>query len=278
MVRMYIYVCVCVREHRTWSMFRSDSVRETNLLVCAGYGDITPPRYNRLGMVVITFIQLATASSFIEAIAVRQQKSMEVFTEAIQRRSMDMRKQTRSREPMFSAAQSDSISAEGATTKAGLAPLEVAHPTPPGAGETANPAAVDLSVATFQLKVLAVVLAVYVVGGGVMFARLEGWSIVDGIYFATVTASTVGYGDFAPTRPVSRSVWPLYALIGVAAISVFLAALQAKAQARRDYTRLYRLERALGMSGASSRGAPAGVSNNATKGAAQHNPAAAVSV
>jgi hypothetical protein len=33
---------------------------------------------------------------------------------------------------------------------------------------------------------------------------LEGWSKIDGIYFAFITGLTIGYGDLAPVRGISR--------------------------------------------------------------------------
>jgi len=40
------------------------------------------------------------------------------------------------------------------------------------------------------------------------YREVEGWSIVDAIYFSVMTMSTVGYGDFAPSTPYTRSfIW-----------------------------------------------------------------------
>jgi len=33
---------------------------------------------------------------------------------------------------------------------------------------------------------------------------IEGWSKIDGIYFAFITGLTIGYGDLAPIRGISR--------------------------------------------------------------------------
>ena len=32
----------------------------------------------------------------------------------------------------------------------------------------------------------------------------EPWTLIDALYFCTVSMSTVGYGDFAPSSPASR--------------------------------------------------------------------------
>lgn len=41
---------------------------------------------------------------------------------------------------------------------------------------------------------------------GMLIARLEGWPIGSGAYFAFVTGLTIGYGDFVPTRFSTRLI------------------------------------------------------------------------
>lgn len=62
---------------------------------------------------------------------------------------------------------------------------------------------------------------------GLFVAHLEGWPMIDGVYFAFVTSLTVGYGDLVPTRLLSRVIAIALGFSGilltglVAAISVF---------------------------------------------------------
>lgn len=51
--------------------------------------------------------------------------------------------------------------------------------------------------------VLSVLVGVMVVLG-LAVARIEGWAVFDGFYFAFVTGLTVGYGDLVPTHMFSR--------------------------------------------------------------------------
>ena len=51
---------------------------------------------------------------------------------------------------------------------------------------------------------------------GLLVGRLEGWNMVDSIYYSISTASTVGFGDKAPTRQVSRFVASLCIPLAVA--------------------------------------------------------------
>lgn len=50
---------------------------------------------------------------------------------------------------------------------------------------------------------------------GLVIGRLEKWPRLDAIYFAFVTATTVGYGDFRPTHPFSRFIAIFIALTGL---------------------------------------------------------------
>jgi hypothetical protein len=41
---------------------------------------------------------------------------------------------------------------------------------------------------------------------GVVIGRLEGWPLGDAVYFAFVSGLTIGYGDLAPSEPLSRAL------------------------------------------------------------------------
>jgi Ca2+-binding EF-hand superfamily protein len=53
--------------------------------------------------------------------------------------------------------------------------------------------------------------------GGIAIGRLEGWSLVDSIYYAFITAGTVGYGDVSPTSPGARLWAVIFIPLAVAA-------------------------------------------------------------
>jgi potassium channel subfamily K len=79
----------------------------------------------------------------------------------------------------------------------------------------------DLSL-THCLVAIFAYLGVAVLAYSLVF---EKWPIVDSIYFATVTFTTIGYGDLAPTSDASRLFTAFFALAGIAAFGIALGVL-----------------------------------------------------
>ena len=61
-------------------------------------------------------------------------------------------------------------------------------------------------------------LLAYFSFGCVAYNWLEGWSPVDSVYFLTVMATTVGYGDVTPTTDAGKLFTAIYALIGITTV------------------------------------------------------------
>ena len=66
-----------------------------------------------------------------------------------------------------------------------------------------------------------IILVTYYAVGGLAYDELEGWPLLDTMYFLTVTITTVGYGDIAPETDAGKLFTVAYAVIGV--IFVFAA-------------------------------------------------------
>ena len=52
---------------------------------------------------------------------------------------------------------------------------------------------------------------------GMLVGKREGWSFSDSIYYAFITATTVGYGDYHPKTRIAK-----YLAIGIAFVGLLL--------------------------------------------------------
>lgn len=58
---------------------------------------------------------------------------------------------------------------------------------------------------------------------GHAIGRIEKWSTSDAIYHAFINATTVGYGDFRPTKPASKALSVILALVGLVFTGIVVA-------------------------------------------------------
>jgi voltage-gated potassium channel len=66
-------------------------------------------------------------------------------------------------------------------------------------------------------------LAIVIIMFGLVVGRFESWGHCDSIYWAFITATTVGYGDIRPKKRCSRLLSILIALIGVTFTGLIVA-------------------------------------------------------
>lgn len=69
---------------------------------------------------------------------------------------------------------------------------------------------------------LALYFAIYVVASLFIFGLEEGWLPLDCIYFAVITLTTAGLGDFVPTTDANKIVCSIFIYFGVACIGLLL--------------------------------------------------------
>jgi len=79
-----------------------------------------------------------------------------------------------------------------------------------------------------RVRALLVVCAGIAALQAVIFRIIEGWSLLDGFYFAVVTMATVGYGDLAPRTNIGKLAAIAFMLVG---IGVFVLTVSTIAQA-----------------------------------------------
>lgn len=73
-----------------------------------------------------------------------------------------------------------------------------------------------------EFRALAVSVAVILAAGTLFYHRIEGWSWLDSLYFTVITLTTIGYGDFSPTTPVSKIFTIIFIFIGLGVLSTFI--------------------------------------------------------
>ena len=55
-----------------------------------------------------------------------------------------------------------------------------------------------------------------------VYHRFEGWSVLDSLYFSVITLTTVGYGDFSPTRPGTKIFTMVFIIVGIGILLAFI--------------------------------------------------------
>jgi voltage-gated potassium channel len=58
-------------------------------------------------------------------------------------------------------------------------------------------------------------LLLVLISGVVFYTQVEGWSVVDALYFAVITMATIGYGDLSPETTTGKVFTMFYALVSV---------------------------------------------------------------
>ena len=71
-----------------------------------------------------------------------------------------------------------------------------------------------------ELRALFHLLLLLLLSGTVFYTQVEGWSVVDALYFSVITMATIGYGDLTPETTFGKVFTMFYALTSV---GVFVA-------------------------------------------------------
>ena len=74
-------------------------------------------------------------------------------------------------------------------------------------------------------KVILVWATAQILLGTLVYRWLEGWSLVDSLYFSVVTLATVGFGDLHPTTVAAKLFTVLYILFGLGILAAFITEL-----------------------------------------------------
>jgi voltage-gated potassium channel len=64
--------------------------------------------------------------------------------------------------------------------------------------------------------------------GSAFYMVVEGWSVVDAVYFCSMSLATVGYGDLVPDTPGAKLFTVVYVLAGIGILVSFFTALASR--------------------------------------------------
>jgi voltage-gated potassium channel len=77
--------------------------------------------------------------------------------------------------------------------------------------------------------------------GTVFYMLVEGWGVVDSLYFCAMSLATVGYGDLVPHTDVGKIFTVVYVLSGIGILVSFFTTLTARTLAIQAEVRRARL-------------------------------------
>jgi voltage-gated potassium channel len=66
------------------------------------------------------------------------------------------------------------------------------------------------------------------IAGTVFYMLVEGWGVVDAVYFCSMSLATVGYGDVVPHTDAGKIFTVVYVLAGIGILVSFFTALTTK--------------------------------------------------
>src|SRR5687767_6858172 len=82
-----------------------------------------------------------------------------------------------------------------------------------------------------------ILLGISLTIGATFYYFVEGLSVVDAVYFASMTLTTVGYGDFVPKTDLGKMFTAAYAFIGIGTFLGFAAIMSQVALSRMHLLR-----------------------------------------
>ena len=66
-----------------------------------------------------------------------------------------------------------------------------------------------------EFRAILFLLTTLLVGATFFYWRVEGWSVIDSLYFSIMTMSTIGYGDLVPTTTFSKLFTIMFAILSI---------------------------------------------------------------
>ena len=84
-----------------------------------------------------------------------------------------------------------------------------------------------------EFRILLFFLLTLLVGATLFYSSVEGWSIIDALYFSVMTMSTIGYGDLVPTTTWSKSFTIIFSILSISFFAAVIAKIVANVLERK---------------------------------------------
>lgn len=75
-------------------------------------------------------------------------------------------------------------------------------------------------------------VVVTLLSGTIFYNQIEGWNLLDSLYFSVVTLTTIGYGDLSPSTATSKIFTIVYIFVGLGIILAFVNTVAERAMER----------------------------------------------
>ncbi|KAI9797372.1 MAG: Potassium channel [Candelina submexicana] len=83
-----------------------------------------------------------------------------------------------------------------------------------------------LTISQRTLMLQTISYLIYLLAGGAVFAHIEKWKFLDGLYWADFTLLTIGIGDYAPTTHLGRGLLFPYAIGGIVILGLVVGSIR----------------------------------------------------
>jgi voltage-gated potassium channel len=84
-----------------------------------------------------------------------------------------------------------------------------------------------------EFQALFLLVVTMLASGTLFYRRVEGWNLLDSLYFSVIALTTVGYGDFSPSTTAGKIFTMFYIFIGIGIILGFVNAVAERSMEQR---------------------------------------------